>query len=117
MIFDKIFNKKKAPFEATQQDEIRLAMSLKLPLDMVRLILSKKKKYYSFFGNYVDNYSYDEYQHMLMGASEMYNNQELMGRGLPMNDPRSIKVSNFLNENGIYIQYHPHHGMMIVEKN
>ena len=54
---------------------------------------------------------------MLMGASEMYNNQELMGRGLPMNDPRSIKVSNFLNENGISIQYHPYHGMMIVEKN
>lgn len=112
-----IFKKKKAPFTATQQDEIRLAMSFKLPLDMVRLILSKKKVHYSFFGRFIDNYSYDEYQHMLMGASEMYNNQELMGRGLPMNDPRSIKVSNFLSENGISIQYHPHHGMMIVEKN
>ena len=111
-----IFNKKKAPFKATQQDEIILAMTLKIPLDMVRLILSKKKTYYSLFGKSVDNYSYDEYQHMLMGASEMYNNQELMGRRLPMNDPRSIKVSNFLSENGISIQYHPHHGMMIVEK-
>ena len=112
-----IFNRKKPPFKATQQDEIRLAMSLKIPLDMVRLILSKKKEYHSIFGRFIDNYSYDEYWHMLIGASEMYNNQELMGRGLPMNDPRSIKVSNFLSENGISIQYHPHHGMMIVEKN
>ena len=111
-----IFNKKKTPFKATQQDEIMLAMTLKIPLDMVRLILSKKKTYYYLFGNYVDNYSYDEYQHMLMGASEMYNNQELMGRRLPINDPRSIKVSNFLNETGVSIHYHPYHGMMIVEK-
>ena len=112
-----IFNKKKTPFKATQQDEIRFALVFNIPHDIVKLILSKKKKYYGLFGNSVDNYSYDEYQHMLIGASEIYNNQELMGRGLPMNDPRSIKVSNFLNENGIYIQYHPHHGMMIVEKN
>ena len=56
-----MFNKKKAPFKATQQDEIMLAMTLKIPLDMVRLILSKKKTYYNLFGNYVDNYSYDEY--------------------------------------------------------
>ena len=111
-----IFNKKKTPFKATQQDEIKFALVFNIPLDMVRLILSKKKTYYSLFSNYVDNYSYDEYQHMLMGASEIYNNQELMGRRLPINDPRSIKVSNFLNENGVSIQYHPYHGMMIVEK-
>lgn len=101
MIFKR---KKKAPFEGTQQDEIRLAMTLKIPLDIVKLILSKKKTYYGLFSNYIDNYSYDEYQHMLMG------------RCLPINDPRSIKVSNFLNENGLFIQYHPHHGMMVVEK-
>ena len=53
---------------------------------------------------------------MLTGASEMYKYPELMGRCLPMNDPRSIQVSNFLNENGISIQYHPQHGMMIIEK-
>ena len=111
-----IFNKKKTPFKATQQDEIRFALVFNIPLDIVKLILSKKKTYYRLFGTYIDNYSYDEYRHMLMGASEMYNNQELMGRRLPINDPRSIKVSNFLNENGISIQYHPYHGMMIVEK-
>ena len=112
-----IFNKKKVPFKATQQDEIRFAFRFDIPLDIVKLILSKKKTYYGLFSNYIDNYSYDEYQHMLMGASEMYNNQELMGRCLPINDPRSIKVSNFLNENGLFIQYHPHHGMMVVERN
>lgn len=111
-----IFSKKNPPFTATEQDEIRLAMTFELPLDIVKLILSKKKKYYSIFGDYVDNYSYSEYFNMLTGASEMYKNQELMGRRLPMNDPRSIQVCNFLNENGISIQYHPFHGMTIVEK-
>lgn len=111
-----IFSKKNSPFAATEQEEIRLSLTFDLPLDIVKIILSKKKKYYSIFGDYVDNYSYDEYFYMLTGASEMYKNQELMGRCLPMNDPRSIQVSNFLNENGISIQYHPQHGMVIIEK-
>lgn len=111
-----IFNKKNPPFTATEQDEIRLSLTFDLPLDIVKIILSKKKKYYSIFGDYVDNYSYNEYFNMLTGAGDMYKNQELMGRCLPMNDPRSIQVSNFLNENGISIQYHPHHGMVIIEK-
>lgn len=111
-----IFSKKNSPFAATEQDKIRLSLTFNLPYDIVKIILSKKKKYYSIFGDHEDNYSYDEYFNMLAGASEMYKNQDLMGRCLPMNDPRSIQVSNFLNENGISIQYHPHHGMMIIEK-
>lgn len=110
-----IFRKNK-PFLASQEDATRLAITFKLPLDIVKIILSKKKKYYSIFGDYVDNYSYNEYFNMLTGASEMYKNQELIGRRLPMSDPRSIQVSNFLNENGISIQYHPQLGMIIVEK-
>jgi hypothetical protein len=54
---------------------------------------------------------------MLLGASVAYRNQELIGRKLPNNDPRVEQIIRYFNELGVSIQYHPEHGMIIVEQN
>ena len=61
-------------------------------------------------------YSDDEYNLMLIGASLAYNSQTLMGTKLPTNHPKAIEVTKYLMHLGVSIQYHPDHGMIIVDQ-
>ena len=93
-----------------------------LPKDLVDKIFSiRKKGYRSFihrlFGIKEDVYlSKSEYMLLLRGARIAYQNQSLMGRALPKEHPLTKEVENMLNKNRVYIQYHPHRGLQIVEK-
>jgi hypothetical protein len=50
-----------------------------------------------------------------MGASIAYNNQQLMGRVIPNDNPRAMDVNIYLKMNNIAIQYHPQHGMVLCD--
>lgn len=106
------------PFVYDPSDIKRLAFTYGLPEDLVEIILSKKTVKYSIFGHKrIVNHTYEEYYFMLLGASLAFKNQELIGRKLPNNVPRVVEISRCLNKLGISIQYHPKHGMIIVEQN
>lgn len=93
-----------------------------LPTDLVEKIFNtKQKRYKSFisrlFGQKEDVYlSEKEYLLMLQGAKIAYNNQHLLGTALPQDNPLVKDVENALNNLGVYIQYHPEHGLMIIQK-
>lgn len=93
-----------------------------LPTDLVKKIFNAKQKRYKSFiscllGQEEDVYlSKNEYLLMLQGARIAYNNQHLLGIALPQNHPLVKDVENALNNLGVYIQYHPEHGMMIIQK-
>lgn len=94
-----------------------------IPYDLAELIRSQKKSYtpsffeFLFKGESEQSVSYteDEYQLMLIGAALAYNHQQLLGRALPKDDERCVELNKFLIKMGIAIQWHPHHGMQIVE--
>ena len=60
--------------------------------------------------------SESEYILLLQGARIAYQNQSLMGRCLPKEHHLTKEVENTLINLGVYIQYHPEHGLQIVEK-
>lgn len=105
------------PYKYTEKDIIESSMLYEIPICLVDKIVSQTRPVHRLFSKepYYENYSHAEYVFMLKGASIAYKNQELIGRTLPMNHPKSIAVSKMLSEIGVSIQYHPHTGMMIVE--
>lgn len=108
--------KKNKPYEATEMDIITDSKFYNIPMDIVRIIYSQNKVCHTIFGNeYSEKYTSDEYQKMLMGASIAYNNQQLMGRVIPNDNPRAIDVNRYLKMNNVAIQYHPHHGMVLCD--
>lgn len=86
-----------------------------LPLDLVDKIRSQKKVKYSIFGDYKHSYTNEEYNLMMLGAMIAYQSQELLGTKIPSNDSRCIEIGKMLTRLGVRIQYHPKHGMVIVE--
>lgn len=99
-------------------DEIKIKSSVfGIPNDLVERALSLRKvKHY--FGGKAKNvkYSNEEYDLILLGAALAYYSQTLLGRKLPLNHPKSIEVCRVLQNIGVSIQYHPEHGMIIVDK-
>lgn len=93
-----------------------------LPKDLVDKIFSiRKKGYRSFiqriFGVKEDvHLSKSEYMLLLQGARIAYQNQSLMGRALPKEHHLTKDVENALHNLGVCIQYHPEHGLQIIEK-
>lgn len=93
-----------------------------LPIDLVEKIFNTKQEQYKSFisrllGQKEDVYlSENEYLLMLQGARIAYNNQHLLGTALPQDNPLAKDVVNALNSLGVYIQYHPAHGMMIMKR-
>lgn len=99
-----------------------LSLVYRIPCDLVEIILSKRKLATPTFWEFLFGaqeemvpYSDEEYRLMLDGARESYHNQHLIGRALPPNDPRAIEIDKFLISKGVAIQFHPHHGMQIVD--
>ena len=94
-----------------------------IPYDLAELIRGQRKSKTPSFFEFVFKgeseqsvpYTEDEYQLMLVGAALAYNHQQLLGRALPEDDKRCVELNKFLIKMGIAIQYHPHHGMQIVE--
>jgi hypothetical protein len=82
------------------------AIAYDLPRDLVDIIYELKQ---------FKHYSEQEYAHILQGANLAYHNQSLLGRKLPLDHPKSIEVSQALINLGVSIQYHPNHGMIIVD--
>ena len=108
--------KKNKPYNVSEEDIISSSIVYNIPMDIVRNIYSQKRAYHCFFGHcHTDNYTYDEYQKMLMGVSLAYHNQELMGRVIPNDSPRAMDVNRYLKMNNVAIQYHPHHGMVLCD--
>ena len=107
--FKKLFKKK---IELSDSDV--LSQIYHIPLDLVNNIL-KYKKHYNFWDNLADPTTEQDYENMLMGASIAYNNQTLMGRKLPIDDERVVELCKYMTSKGIAIQYHPYHGMCIIE--
>lgn len=93
------------------------AMTFNIPYCLAEKILSQTRVKHYFGGREKRvSYSDDEYNLMLIGASLAYNNQTLMGTKLPTNHPKAIEIGNFLVNLGVMIQYHPDHGMIIVDQ-
>jgi hypothetical protein len=108
--------KKNKPYEATEIDIITDSKFYNIPMDIVRIIYSQNKVCHTILGNeYSEKYTSDEYQKMLMGASIAYNNQQLMGRVIPNDNPRAMDVNRYLRMNNVAIQYHPQHGMVLCD--
>ena len=82
------------------------ALVYNLPRDLVDIIYELKR---------FKHYSDQEYEYILLGAHLAYHNQSLLGRKLPSNHPKSNEVSQALINLGVSIQYHPKHGMIIVD--
>lgn len=93
-----------------------------LPKDLVDKIFSTRKKGYRNFIQRIFGVKEDvclsesEYMLLLQGARIAYQNQSLMGRCLPKEHHLTKEVENTLNNLGVYIQYHPEHGLQIIEK-
>ena len=114
-----IFNKNK-PYNATEDDFIRDCHVYSIPYQLVLEIYSKKRIWvlgFPFYRSHSDYYTYDEYQNMLKGASIAYNNQELMGKVIPNDNPRAIDINRYLRLNNVAIQYHPQYGMVLCDLN
>ena len=98
-------------------DEIKIkSIVFGIPNDLVEKALSLRKvKHY--FGGKAENvkYSNEEYDLILLGAALAYHSQTLLGRKLPLNHPKSIEVCRALRNIGVSIQYHPEHGMILVD--
>ena len=111
--------KKNKPYEATETDVITDSKTYNIPMDIVRIIYSQKRDWGYFFNTFWfrDYYTFDEYQKMLMVASLVYHNQELMGRIIPNDNPRAVDVNRYLKMNNVAIQYHPQHGMVLCDLN
>ena len=64
-----------------------------------------------------NSHTKERFNDILFGANIAFENQELLGRKLPLNDDKCIKLTNYMIKLGISIQYHPNHGMIMVETN
>ena len=110
--------KKNKPFTTSENGIIVDSETYNIPMDMVRIIYSQNKVCHNIFGKeYMEKYTFDEYQNMLKGAAIAYNNQELMGRVIPNNSPKAMDICGYLSMNNVAIQYHPQHGMIICDLN
>lgn len=86
-----------------------------LPLDLVKKILDQRTMKYSIFGDEECPYKREEYNLMMLGAMIAYHSQELLGTKLPPDDPKCMEITKLLIKLGVRIQFHPDHGMRIVE--
>lgn len=86
-----------------------------IPLDLAIKIRNQKKMNYSIFGDEEVSYTKEEYNLMMLGAMIAYQSQELLGTKIASNDPRCIEIRRLLIKLGVRIQYHPDHGMIMVE--
>lgn len=109
-----IFNKNRKR-QVNYDTKIIFAKTYDIPFDLVEKIFSFTKHGENFWGNITDPTTLDDYKLMLEGASIAYHNQYLMGRALPPNDERAIGVTRYLVSQGLAIQFHPHHGMQIIQ--
>ena len=108
--------KKNKPFTTSENGIIMDSITYNIPMDMVRIIYSQNKVCHNIFGKeYMEKYTFDEYQNMLKGASLAYHNQELMGRIIPNDTPRAMDINRYLKLNNVAIQYHPQHGMVLCD--
>ncbi len=114
-IFNK--NKKRKNHDSGFEYETKITFSnlYDIPLDLVEKILSFQKHGENFWDNVADPTTVEDYKLMLLGAAIAYKNQHLMGRMLPPNDERVIELSKYLLSRGLAIQFHPEHGMRIVD--
>ena len=108
-------------YNADDQQISLSAMIYKLPYKLVSEIYSQKRTVHptSFFRNPKPvqvNYSQEEYKLMLMGAHLAIENPQYLGRALPNDHPKSKEIQEMLVKLGVSIQYHPMHGMVIMEK-
>lgn len=110
--------KKNKHYTTTEKDIITYSKFYNVPIDIVRKIYSQNKVCHDIFGKeYTEKYTFDEYQNMLKGAAIAYNNQELMGRVIPNDNPRAMDINRYLKLNNVAIQYHPQHGMILCDLN
>lgn len=72
-------------------------------------------KIYEYSKN--NSHTKERFNDILFGANIAFENQELLGRKLPTNNDKCIKLINYMIKLGINIQYHPDHGMIVVETN
>lgn len=107
------------PYKYTEKDIIEWSILYEIPRCLVEKIVNQTRSVHRFLSKepYYENYSLAEYVFMLKGASIAYKSQELIGRELPINHPKSIAVCKILSEMGVSIQYHPHTGITLVEDN
>lgn len=86
-----------------------------LPLNLVYKILNQRKVEYFMSSSRECPYTHEEYNLMMLGAMIAYQSQELLGIKLPPNDPKCMEITRLLIKLGVRIQFHPDHGMIIVE--
>ena len=110
-----IFAENKYPNES---DEIKIKSSVfGIPNDLVEKALSLRKVKHYFGGKPKHvKYSNEEYDLILLGCALAYHSQTLLGRKLPLDHPKSVEVCRILQNIGVSIQYHPEHGMILVDK-
>lgn len=110
---------KNKPYMATVESIMTACSVYNLPYAVVEEIYSLKRTWNIGFiiPYYIEDYhTYDEYQYMLKAVSNIFLNENRIGRRLPKDDERSIKINKFLAEMGVSIQFHPHYGMIIVDE-
>ena len=110
MKFLSLFRKKHKPL-----DEHVCTHVYDIPLDLTVKILQYKKHGDNFWDNMADPMTDEDYHNMLLGASIAYHNQNIMGKALPNNDVRAVELCRYMLSQGLAIQYHPEHGMQIVD--
>ena len=109
---------KNKPYIPTEENIIADCILYNLPRAVIEEIYSLKRDWNIGFimPRYIRDYhTYDEYHLMFKAVSVVFLSKNLIGRGLPENDARSIKINQFLSEIGVSIQFHPHYGMIIVD--
>lgn len=109
---------KNKPYIPTEENIMADCILYNLPRAVVEEIYSLKRDWNIGFimPHYIRDYhTYDEYHLMFKAVSDIFLSKNLIGRGLPENDERSIKINKFLSEMGVSIQFHPHCGMIIVD--
>lgn len=110
---------KKKPYIPTEEDIIANCIVYNLPRAVVEEIYSLKRDWDIGFiiSHYIRDYhTYDEYHLMLKAVSKIFLTKNLIGKGLPKDDERSIKINKFLADMGVSIQFHPHYGMIIADE-
>lgn len=107
--------KKDKPFVADDKDIRAAVYTYNIPEDLVKQIYELRTTKYSIFGERLERYSESDYEKLLYGAAIAYREQKLLGRIIPMNDDRCIKLCTFMRELGVSIEYHPKHGMTLVD--
>ena len=107
--------KKDKPFKATEADIKRAVHVYCIPEDLIEQIYKLRTTKYSIFGEKLEYYSESDYDKILYGASIAYKEQKLLGRIIPLTDDRCMRLCTFMKELGISIEYHPKHGMTVVD--